>query len=175
MPESYPWWEEVTAGELQQGDLLDDAPILILPEDFDPQAAQPVQAQGARCRLMVMTASCDLEPSHVKVSDVVLCRVYAKSEMERAGIPQEKLGHIVAGKMPRYLALERSTIQGLEREVSLVDFGAIHTLPYGLLTRTAARSARRLRLRPPYREHISQGFARFFMRVGLPQNVDLTR
>ena len=28
--------------------------------------------------------------------------------------------------------------------------------------------ARRLRLLPPYREHLSQSFARFFMRVGLP-------
>jgi hypothetical protein len=25
---------------------------------------------------------------------------------------------------------------------------------------------------PPYREHLSQAFARFFMRVGLPQPVD---
>jgi hypothetical protein len=29
----------------------------------------------------------------------------------------------------------------------------------------------RLRLLPPYREHLSQAFARFFMRVGLPQPV----
>lgn len=29
----------------------------------------------------------------------------------------------------------------------------------------------RLRLRPPYREHLSQAFARFFMRVGLPTGV----
>jgi hypothetical protein len=30
---------------------------------------------------------------------------------------------------------------------------------------------RRLRLLPPYREHLSQAFARFFMRVGLPVDI----
>jgi hypothetical protein len=31
--------------------------------------------------------------------------------------------------------------------------------------------ATRLRLLPPYREHLSQSFARFFMRVGLPVDI----
>jgi hypothetical protein len=29
----------------------------------------------------------------------------------------------------------------------------------------------RLRLLPPYREHLSQAFARLFMRVGLPADI----
>jgi hypothetical protein len=29
----------------------------------------------------------------------------------------------------------------------------------------------RLRLCPPYREHLAQAFARFFMRVGLPSDI----
>ncbi len=33
------------------------------------------------------------------------------------------------------------------------------------------RGQPRLRLLPPYREHLSQAFARFFMRVGLPVQV----
>ena len=32
--------------------------------------------------------------------------------------------------------------------------------------------AHRLRLLPPYREHLSQAFARYFMRVGLPVDID---
>ncbi len=35
----------------------------------------------------------------------------------------------------------------------------------------AARNEPRLRLLPPYREHLSQAFARFFMRVVLPVEV----
>jgi hypothetical protein len=37
------------------------------------------------------------------------------------------------------------------------------------------RAAPRLRLLPPYREYLSQAFARFFMRVGLPQPVDVSK
>ena len=35
----------------------------------------------------------------------------------------------------------------------------------------AERGTKRLRLLPPYREHLSQAFARFFMRVGLPVDI----
>jgi hypothetical protein len=35
------------------------------------------------------------------------------------------------------------------------------------------RNGKRLRLLPPYREHLSQAFARFFMRIGLPVHIDL--
>jgi len=38
----------------------------------------------------------------------------------------------------------------------------------------AQRGEPRLRLRPPYREHLSQAFARFFMRVGLPTDIKRT-
>ena len=31
----------------------------------------------------------------------------------------------------------------------------------------------RIRVLPPYREHLSQAFARFFMRVGLPQDIKI--
>ena len=37
------------------------------------------------------------------------------------------------------------------------------------------RATPRLRLLAPYREYLSQAFARFFMRVGLPQPVDISR
>lgn len=37
----------------------------------------------------------------------------------------------------------------------------------------AERNGKRLRLCPPYREHLSQAFARYFMRVGLPINIHM--
>ncbi|MBD5492017.1 MAG: hypothetical protein HDR16_07880 [Lachnospiraceae bacterium] len=37
----------------------------------------------------------------------------------------------------------------------------------------AFKNGKRLRLCPPYREHLSQAFARYFMRVGLPVNIHL--
>lgn len=44
-------------------------------------------------------------------------------------------------------------------------------LPVELVRAFAAGAGDRPRLRPPYREHLSQAFARLFMRVGLPADI----
>jgi hypothetical protein len=58
--------------------------------------------------------------------------------------------------------------------IHIVDFGRVFSLPMEYVQRHAENQGSRLRLRPPYREHLSQAFARFFMRVGLPQNIELS-
>jgi NADPH:quinone reductase-like Zn-dependent oxidoreductase len=56
----------------------------------------------------------------------------------------------------------------------VVDFHEVFSLPLDFLTAwVQAKGEPRLRLRPPYREHLSQAFARFFMRVGLPDDISL--
>jgi hypothetical protein len=52
-------------------------------------------------------------------------------------------------------------------ELRVVDFRNVFSLPFDFLKSYCAEGER-LRLLPPYREHLSQAFARFFMRVGLP-------
>jgi hypothetical protein len=60
----------------------------------------------------------------------------------------------------------------LSTEHRIVDFRELYTVPRGFLeSLLAQRGQPRLRLLPPYREHLSQAFARFFMRVGLPAGV----
>lgn len=51
------------------------------------------------------------------------------------------------------------------------DFRRGYSLPLAFLRKRALLDSRRLRLLPPYREHLSQAFARFFMRVGLPVDI----
>ena len=59
-------------------------------------------------------------------------------------------------------------------EVSVVEFQDIFTVPRRYLEALYAQRGRdRVRLRSPYREHLSQSFARFFMRVGLPVPITL--
>ena len=52
-----------------------------------------------------------------------------------------------------------------------MDFGKLLTLRIGHLERHAATLGPRHRLNSPYLEHLSQSFARFFMRVGLPADI----
>jgi len=52
-----------------------------------------------------------------------------------------------------------------------MDFRRVYSLPVAFVRMQAEKSLPHLRLLPPYREHLSQAFARFFMRVGLPLNI----
>ena len=69
------------------------------------------------------------------------------------------------------LVLNRCGVPGHERDFMLVDFTRVFTVEAGLVRELAARQGPRLRLNPPYREHLAQAFARFFMRVGLPVDI----
>jgi hypothetical protein len=54
---------------------------------------------------------------------------------------------------------------------SVVDFHRIYSAPKSYLQALSRAQTPRVRLRPPYREHLSQAFARYFMRVGLPSDI----
>ena len=65
--------------------------------------------------------------------------------------------------------LNRSSVAGLEFEHRIVDFHEVFTIPPDFPeSLLAARGPDRPRMLSPYREHLSQAFARYFMRVGLP-------
>ena len=55
---------------------------------------------------------------------------------------------------------------------SVVDFHRIYTRPKDFIRDVASATDRRVRVLSPYREHLSQAFARYFMRVGLPVDID---
>lgn len=75
------------------------------------------------------------------------------------------------GNLPGFHVLAACDLSGLQREVRVVDFRRVYSLPVAFVRKKAFDDGPRLRLLPPYREHLSQSFARFFMRVGLPTDV----
>jgi hypothetical protein len=72
---------------------------------------------------------------------------------------------------PWYAVIAECGLRGFESDVSVVDFRRVYSLPLDYFREFAARAGDRVRLLPPYREHIAQAFARFFMRVGLPVDI----
>ena len=75
------------------------------------------------------------------------------------------------GNLWGFHVLAASNVAELDREISVVDFRRVYSLPLQFLRRLTHFGGRRLRLLPPYREHLAQAFARFFMRVGLPVDI----
>ena len=181
-----------------QGDLVEECPVPVFSESLvfddrqDLDSLLNVLRRGVgiqRVRSIVMTQACDLEQQ--KVHNVILCPAYsiadfqtdwAAAEARRTGHPPRTSiwdGHVKSIKAGRIwnLTLLRKREPGeginLTTPTTVVDFHEVFSVPLGFLTLwLQKRNQARLRLRPPYREHLSQGFARFFMRVGLP--VDIT-
>lgn len=75
------------------------------------------------------------------------------------------------GQLPAFHALNECKLPNAGREFRVVDFRRIYALPLDFTREFAMKTPDRIRLLPPYREHLSQAFARFFMRVGLPTDI----
>ena len=115
-----------------------------------------------------MSQSCDLVKGQEKLADIVLCSVWNRSEITDPKMTKaETWEEARKGRLPNVHLIAPCTCIGFEREVRMVDFREVHSLPVSYI-RNRAMISRRIRLLPPYREHLSQSFARFFMRVGLP-------
>jgi hypothetical protein len=185
------WYELAKPGDgLLQGDFVLDCPIL----DWQPAAPQ---AEGAgedeqlkhsyeilKIDVVVMTQACDLEQKHV--DEVVVCPLHSLTQVKQAweanrkakgqGIGRSAWSNfcddIKKGFVWNYALLNHGEVEGVKTEHRVVDFHDIYTIPLAFLQGIANSRGPRLRLRPPYREHLSQAFARYFMRVGLPTAVE---
>ena len=68
--------------------------------------------------------------------------------------------------------LNAADLGDIKLEHRAVDFHEVYTVPgESLESFLREQNASRPRLLPPYRAHLSQAFARFYMRVGLPVDV----
>lgn len=170
----YPWYEVVDqTAPVLQGDFLLSCPVFIPSVAFGAVTQnEEVSFSVREYDVIVMTQSCDLELQ--KVDLVLVCPIWPLTELEnkddflKSTKGKEALRQ---GNIPGYHLLNKCEAIGFNREYMVVDFRASYSLPFVLLTEIANRHKQRLRLLPPYREHLSQAYARFFMRVGLPVDI----
>lgn len=162
------FWTQVETSQLAQGDFLPDCRVPI----FFVTGSEIQEVPTVEYDLLIVTQSCDLENQK---TSLVACRpVYPIGDFERVNVGFQKKG--------RWEEVRKGRIEGLHllgsrtdpldnRSASVVDFREIYSLPFGYLTERAATIGSRWRLAPPFLEHFSQSFARFFMRVGLPASI----
>jgi len=166
----YPWYELVEGNELEQGDILWRCPVIVPVVD----EGERITADIDEFDVIIMTHSCDL--AHEKTTEVLLCPHWDLQEaakVDRSLTDKGKLKQILRGQVYRYAMLAASKIPECPMGVRIVDFGRVFSLPKSFVQKLAASQGKRLRLCSPYREHLAQAFARFFMRVGLPQEIEL--
>lgn len=164
-------WYEVCSGDgLRQGDILRGCEVFVPDVSAEPGSTQ-VAALAHELDLVVLTQSCDLE-NQGKVDDVLLVELHSYDTLaSNPGFGKDFRAKCIAGRYPAYFVLRPFSGEPA-MSWSIVDFRRVHALPLSYASGHASRIGNRLRLRSPYREHLSQSFARYFMRVGLPKGID---
>ncbi|SPF52016.1 conserved hypothetical protein [Candidatus Sulfopaludibacter sp. SbA4] len=180
------WYEVVHAPPLTQGDLIFECPVV----GWKATATVIGDAGGEllraateviRADVVVMTQACDL--MHRKVTNVIVCphvslteyhALWVQEMQERNQRPTAKAwdGHcrdIRDGFLWNLSIMNEYQGEPLKMTHRIVDFHDVYTIPLAFLEVVSTQRRQSwLRFRPPYRENLSQAFARFFMRVGLP-------
>jgi hypothetical protein len=193
---TYAWYRAVTGDDpITQGDVIEDLPVLVFrgsvnaAQDLEGMQRALEEAAGVQqVRSVIMTQACDLKNDHVAY--VQLCPVLSLQEFKAEWqVAQSARGQnltskawdkaieeIRSGRAWNYSMLNRPEVDHSTHDFLIVNFHEIYSLPVEFLRGwVRIRSGKRLQLLPPYREHLSQAFARYFMRVGLPIDIRLPK
>lgn len=162
-----------------QGDIIERCPVFRPPVDLpwplpDGDALTP-EFEASVQDVIILSQSCDLAPN--QKSDmwlVLLCPIWTISEVGKVSnflASQVGKEECRRGNLHGYHMIAPSSHTDWKREVSIVSFREVWSLPLQFITRIAGTLGPRPRIRSPYREHLAQAFARYFMRVGLPADI----
>ena len=167
----YPWYSVAVGEELQQGDIIERCPVFRPKGENLDNPHERHYFDWFERDLIVMSQSCDLVKGREKVHDVLMCALWRRTEIKTGPLAAASgLEDARKGRLPAVHLLERCEMDGHSSEVRIVEFHRTYSLPITFLRQRAAKQPH-VRLMPPYREHLSQAFARYFMRVGLPTDI----
>lgn len=171
----YPWYCTLeNSDQLMQGDLIEECPIIIPPDSIIENEEFDVEVQLIDS--IILSQSCDLVNNNV---EIVLVCPYISLKVFLASLPQDQVStskakkktidNLKKGFLPGYHLLNKN--EGIWEDYLVVDFRNVYGININSLKGICVKNGNRTRLNSPYREHLSQAFARFFMRVGLPQDL----
>ncbi len=170
-PAAYPWYSVVSGDEIHQGDILESCRVYSPPPEISSDPFSPPVFKWNERDVIVMSQSCDLVKGREKVEEVLVCTLWRRSEIKDGHLSTLKgLEDLRRGNLPPFHLIVDCSLPDFQRESRIVEFRRVYSLPIAYVRKYLGATAH-LRLLPPYREHLSQAFARFFMRVGLPMDI----
>ena len=170
-PLEYPWYATVVGDDLEQGDILESCPVFLPPDGLADGALATAEFKWEDRDVVIMSQSCDMVSGRERLDEVLLCAVWKRSELTTGSLAKDSGMEMARlGRMPGFHVLSECILEKHACEVRVVDFRRVYSLPISFIRKMVAGRAR-VRLLPPYREHLSQAFARYFMRVGLPVDI----
>lgn len=172
-PESKSWYAKVGQTDpLAQGDLLMSVPIL-RPDGNLVTMDENVKTIIEPVNVVVLSQSCDLTRGG-KIDQVLVAPVYQLKDFLAAKPnwnTEEKLESFRKNQVARFYLMNVNRSPLFLTGYLLVDFGAVRSVKYKTIIKFKDRAGSRVTLISPYKEQLSQQFARFFMRVGLPNDI----
>lgn len=151
---------------LDQGDLVDDCPILHI-EDFRADRDPAVKVGYGFRRVVVVTQTCDLANEKTNYANVA--EAFDAQELIDQHVlkPADIKGPLRSGRIWGFYFLPARSDLGLNEMI--VDLRRLHTVRIELLATLCKAGKRRARLQIPYREHLAKHLADTFSRIGLPE------
>lgn len=193
-----PWYEIASGAELRQGSLLRAFPMSKPPKDVAFDAGGQPRIVGGKVRvsnIVVLSQSCDLAQNKsglvfvaplVEIESpelVLIAPVVSLDKADKLAGPTilqdpERLRRfreqIRRGYQAPLHMLAACDLEGFAQEIQVVDFRQAMTVDYQHLKKFAGNADCHVRLLSPFREQLSQAFARFFMRIALESEAEIT-
>ena len=160
-------YEQPAAGDLSQGDVLDDCPILVW-KLAPPPLNLDVPPEIRIIRVVVLTQACDLAQD--KTTRVVIAPVYEAAELVaknllKAGIIRDQVRR---GQVFGWYFLPAAPVP-INLPESIADLRELHTIERRTLEYLVTAGKRVCRIQTPWREHLAQHFGTTYTRIALPE------
>lgn len=173
----YPWYETITnESPLEQGDIIQHCNLLVPDEDHyrailaATETSKPISIK--QITGIVLSQSCDIVND--KIESLIICPLWplqALIDNDSYFASSKGREELRRGNAPAYHLLNKIQMSPeTPIDYYFVDFHHIYSVPKSFISEICKKD-NRIRLLPPYREHLSQSFARYFMRVGLPSDI----
>lgn len=170
------WYKDILDSEsLEQGDIIEKCNFLIPDMEHynailkNTNTEKPIDIKEVNA--IILSQSCDIE--NKKIDSIILCPIFPFSDLTIEGkqfYDKNEREILRRGNSPAYHLLNKFKTENLSEDFYVVNFHSIYSAPKEFI-KAITKDKTRKRLLPPYREHLSQSFARYFMRVGLPSDI----
>lgn len=170
----YPWFNEIESDKpLEQGDIILNCPVFI------PQSPKTLQDDAIPGTIIIfdviiMSHSCDLSENNIET--VMVCPIFTLDAYSNVATKFKSKGernNLIKGRHISLHILDKCNYGKYNGDHLIVVLKDIYGINFDFLNEFKKETDKRIRLLPPYREHLAQSFARFFMRIGLPSNIEL--
>jgi len=173
---------------LAQGDFLCACPVIVpldtlrKPEKSKhgpPKAVQEIDASVREFNVVILTQDCDIPKPSTR--HILVCEYKRLADVQKDSAffrDNDNLENVRRGYIHRQHLLNKCLRDGLKEkyktdDLLVLNFNKIYSVPKELAIRHAAYCGDRPRLKSPYKERMSQAFAKYFMRIAVDDGKDI--